>query len=369
MIFQVLLSVLVLATATTVGGIIIPTGDSDSNIIRMFVAYCPTDFTGAGAIVDVDPITANWTIKAHVKLPSEVFGCVADYSPKYDFDHKDPNTLWFDFTSDDGFFLAVDTRFGNTTKVSSGDLFFTGFLNFKYIASDNKLQGLSGTVTENGFCFDGCIAYGHQDIVGRPRYVQEGLLPFKEVPDDTSVINWEKGTYHFQAAYDLRDTPCAPTQSDQCLLSVNMSNGKMLSSTYTPHYDVFKFGRHVRPGGNVSAFMVGFNTFCNASDETSYVFGKVNLETATGYPTGCVNQSVVIQTDEWISSNSLDDKWFATGSGNGDGDDPQLLVFDAETAAVKTQSELHGLASALRAKMGLIFIWALEFVEKASPAV
>lgn len=337
---------------------------SKEGTIRMVVAFCPTDFTGEGAIVDVNPLTANWTIKTRFHFPGQILGCVADYSPSYDFDPRDPNTLWFDFTSNAGFFLAVDTRFGNTTTLNSNNLFFTGFIDFKYFARSNTLNGIAGTVTQEGYCSDGCVSWGIQDVANK-RYRQIATIPFKEAADDASYVNWDTGVFYFQAGYDLRDTPCAPVQSDECLLAINISTGALINATYTPQYDVYKYGRRQLPDGRVNAFMVGFNEFCTPGETntTTYAFGQVNMRTAQAVPKACVSQDIVIQTDEWIASYSLDETLVATGSGNGDGDDPQLLVFNATSGSAIVNSQLHGLAKALRGDMGLVFIWALEFVQ------
>jgi hypothetical protein len=362
--YVLFLATVLAAVFASASPIVLPS--STEGKLRLFVAYCPTDFTGEGAIVDVDPLTLNWTSAVKVKFPSEVFGCIADYNPKYDFDPKDPNTLWFDFTSDTGFFLAIDTRFGNTTHITSSSLFFTGFLNFKYDARTKTLNGLSGTVTQSGICSDACLGWGFQGA-SSAGYKRKSIVPFKEVADDTSYVNWNTNTFYFQASYDLRAQTCGPHSSSQCLLALDMASGELLNSTYTPQYQVYKFGRN-HNGGNVSAFMIGFNEFCTGADNSSsYVFGKVNLDSAVGYPIGCIPPSVILQEDEWIASFSMDETLLATGSGNGDGDDPQLIVFETASGKVVKQSQLSGLAKALHGKMGLVFLWALEFVQGSQP--
>jgi outer membrane protein assembly factor BamB len=70
----------------------------------------------------------------------------------------------------------------------------------------------------------------------------------------------------------------------------------------------------------------------------------------------------VLQEDEWVAAFSPRGDLLATGSGNGDGDDPQLVVFNVSSGKTVLNSRLSGLAKALRAAMGLIFVWTVEFV-------
>lgn len=201
--------------------IIIGNGDAvASPVIRLFIGYCPTDFTGAGAIVDVNPLTGAWTIKhSKVDLPSsEVFGCVADYDPTFDFSQSNPDELWLDFVSDDADFLNVNMAAGNVTALISPDEFFTGFIDFKVFPDDSgALQGITGTVTESGYCSNGCLGYGIQNttLASHRRYRQISTIPFKAGADDTSFVDWEANTLAFQGSYDLRATTCGPLSSSQ----------------------------------------------------------------------------------------------------------------------------------------------------------
>ena len=345
------------------------TATSARRVIRLIVGYCPTDFTGAAAVVDVDPVTANWTIKAHVVLPSEVFGCVADYDPTFDFVQHDENTVWLDFVSDDGFFLAIDTRFGNTSRVSSSSWTFTGFINFKAFPSDGQLHGVAGDVTESGYCSDGCLSWGVQHVTpGDHKYETLSLIPFKAGADDTSFANWADDTFLFQGSYDLRDVTCGPQSSSQCLITLNASTGHLLRAVHTPNYQVFKFARsgssptQTGEGGlNVLAFAQG--SACGGQNATwGYEFVTINTISANASLVSCVDPNLVLQEDEWVASFSPDGSILATGSGNGDGDDPQLVVLDVKSGDIAVSTTLTGLAKALKAKMGLVFIWALEVV-------
>lgn len=44
----------------------------DTGKLKLVVAYCPTYFTGGGAIVSVDTTTGKWAIDTTFKWPSEV---------------------------------------------------------------------------------------------------------------------------------------------------------------------------------------------------------------------------------------------------------------------------------------------------------
>lgn len=338
--------------------------------IRLFIGYCPTDFSGAGAVVDVNPITGAWKIVSRVKLPSsEVFGCVADYDPTFDFAQSDPNELWFDFVSDDGFFLEVDMRGGNTTSVTSSDVFFTGFIDFKFFAATNTLNGVAGTVTQDGICSDGCLSYGIQQLGGAEgrHYKQVAIIPFKAGADDTSFVDWKRQTLAFQGSYDLRPQPCGPASSSQCLVTINTTNGALVSAVYTPSYQVFKFARRHDPDGSVLAFTLADG--CNASTGApwTYQFRNIDMATAASKATVCLDPNLVIDEDQWVADFSTGDRLFATASGNGNGDDPQLLVLNVTSGATVLNSKLSGLAEALGAKMGLIFVWALSFAPGEVP--
>ena len=358
--------VVVLSFATTAAGLKYQLHHNDGALVptlRVFIAYCPNNFSGEGAIVDVNPITAVWKIVAKVKFPSEIFGCIADYNPSYDFDQNDPNTLWFDFTSDTGFFLAVDTRYGNTTKVTSSNMFFTGFLDFKYFPAAGTLNGIAGAVTQNGFCFDGCLQYGVQDITRGAGFQRKALIPFKEGADDTSFVNWKTNELSFQGSYDLRKTTCGPSPTSQCMITIDSTTGALKSAVYTPDYQVWKFTRYQNPvDQTVKSFVSGGGCNQSSSSPWTYQFRDVDPITGATKTLTCVNDDLLINTDEWIASFAPDASLLATGSGNGDGDDPQLLVLNATSGSTVINSKLTGLAKALNADMGLVFIWALEFV-------
>jgi hypothetical protein len=333
-------------------------------IVRLIIAYCPTDFTGAGAIVNVDPVSGEWQLETIFKFPSEIFGCIANYDPTYSFDTTNPNVLWFDFTSEDGYFVRVDWVNGTVETINSASMFFTGFEDFAEFPTTQTLRGITGTVTESGYCSDACLGFGVQDVSpGDRKYKRLSTLPFKETADDARYIDWQQNVMYFQAAYDLNSVGCAPVQWEQCMLAVDVNTGALLNATYNPaQYQVFKYARGISDDGTVRAFMNGYRGFCNQTKNNSAtVFGTVNVKTAAAQPLACVPDDVVIDMDQWVASYSRTESVLATASGNGYGDPPQFITFNVSTGAVIANTELSGLAQALKADMKLIFVWGAEF--------
>lgn len=74
----------------------------------------------------------------------------------------------------------------------------------------------------------------------------------------------------------------------------------------------------------------------------------------------CVDPNLIVQEDEWIGSFDSQKKLFATASRFSD--TSQLLVFDVSSGKVLLNSKLSGLAKDLHTKLGLYWIWAVEFV-------
>jgi len=66
--------------------------------------------------------------------------------------------------------------------------------------------------------------------------------------------------------------------------------------------------------------------------------------------------------DEWIASFSLDSTLMATGSGDSETGMPQLLVFNTSNANVVLNTNLTGLAEALKSADKLFNIWSVDFV-------
>jgi hypothetical protein len=72
------------------------------------------------------------------------------------------------------------------------------------LQSNVALAGLTPTVTQNGFCNDGCIGFGQFDITSKSKYKRLSVLPFKAIMDDTHFFDSSKNVFYTQASYDLR---------------------------------------------------------------------------------------------------------------------------------------------------------------------
>jgi hypothetical protein len=353
-----------------------------AQLARLYVSFCPTYFTNAIAVVDVSVTTGAWTVLGTSHLPSGVFGCSADYSPTFASDPENPDKIWLDFTSDTGYFVSIETTKNPSTNETTVETaafesrseFFTGFLNFKVRDSKNVFEGMTGTVTESGFCSDGCIGYGIQNLSGSKRE-RSRPLPFRAISDDTSFLDKQNSVFYVQASHDLRDTPCAPQDFQDCLLSIDSNTGELLKSVYNHDEHVYRFGNPSHATTTiplplliqsnttpiVDAFVVGMNSRCNrSSQETSYAFARVNLAQSQFELISCITTKIVIQEAPWISAFSPANDVFVTSSGDGDGDDPQFVTFDVSTGKSIVDTKLSGLAKKLDAKMGLIFVWSVS---------
>jgi len=228
-----------------------------------------------------------------------------------------------------------------------------------YQDSTKQLQGITATVTEGGFCFDGCLQMG-QLSPSTGKYKMQNNLPFKAVMDDSHYLDTINNMYYVQASYDLRTNPCAPAQSDECLLAISTLTGNLTSSLWT-NYTVYKYAQQMDSNSNILAWVDGFYSTCN-NPYNDYAFATVNLKTAKATLGNCIQHNVTVVMDEWISSFSNDDTLFATGSGDAESGEPQLLVFSVSTGKALVNSKLPGLAKALGASMGLFDIWSVDFM-------
>jgi len=327
--------------------------------IYLTIAYCPGNFNGAGAIVEVNPTNGAWTIIGKFTWGQATFGCDILYDPIITLD-RTTGLLYMDFTEDAGYIVTLDIQKAKVVRgVNSGDIWFTGFENMGYRDDTSLLQGISMTVTENGFCFDGCIQFG-QLTPTNGKYKSTQNLPFKAIMDDSHYLDTTSNTYYVQASYDLRAKPCAPAQSDECMLAIDTTTGSLTSAIWT-NYTVYKYAQQTDSSGNILAWVYGFEGQCkNPYDD--YAFATVNLPTAKATLLKCIQHNIIVVMDEWISSFSNDDTLFATGSGDAESGVPQLLVFDVATGQATVNTTLPGLDKALGANMGLFDIWSVDFM-------
>ena len=333
--------------------------------VRLVVAFCPTLFTSKGAVVDVDPTSGTISVVGTFDWPgSAIEGCVADYSPTVSIPSSG-SSVWFNYVSDDGVFSHLDLATATMSKAfTASDIFFTGFETFGQLASaSSALTGVSGTATQNGLCNDGCFEYGAIDIDSH-KYTKGSLILFKEIADD---VYYSDGKYFYiQAGYDLREQKCAPADEDECLLKLDVSSGDLVAATYTDYtiYGIAGVPDQER-ANSITTFMAGFSSQCPTNNDPStnpgYAFGSVNLDTANATLSACLDPSVVIDMDEWISSFSADASLWATASGDAYGDPSQLLVVDVASGKPVYSSRLDSLPKTLGAAQNLIWIWAVTW--------
>ena len=332
--------------------------------LLLTVAYCPTAFTSAGAVVAIDTQTGDWTVKGTFNWPQAVFGCVALEDPTVT---SDPGSgmLYLDFIDEFALLAKLDLVTFKITSVSPSDEFFVGFTNMAYNASaSSQLLGLSPTVepSSSPFCSNGCYNYGSVDpATGLYRNITD--IPFKATGDDVATVlltNTSAPVFYSQASHDLREgsARCAPSDVDNCLIA--LSEGQLTSSIYTP-FDIYAFGYPTAPGASSVMSWLFWESACRQS-LNSYLFATLDLSTAQATPIACVPSNLTIDFDEWIAAFSLDNSLFATASGNSEGDPAQLLVFDTKTATPIVNSDLKGLPLRLGAWSNLIFIWSVDFI-------
>eukprot|EP01116_Phalansterium_solitarium_P011733 TRINITY_DN2749_c0_g3_i1.p1 TRINITY_DN2749_c0_g3~~TRINITY_DN2749_c0_g3_i1.p1 ORF type:complete len:352 (+),score=147.19 TRINITY_DN2749_c0_g3_i1:124-1179(+) len=319
------------------------------------VAYCPTEFTGAGAIVEVNPVTGNFTITGTFKWPSDIIGCPADYDPIVTLDGA-TSQLYLYFLEDDIVAIVDVAKAKLVSQFAPSDLFFTGFENMQYVASEQALKGVSGTVTQDGFCDDGCFQYG--DLTTKGKYTKQQLVPFKAVLDDSHYYDESRGIYWIQASYDLRDTICGHVDSDECLLALDATSGALKSAVYT-NFTVYKYGP-ADASGSLLAWVEGFDDVCDHPYD-DFLFAKVDLPTATATPIACIDRNVTVHMDEWIASFSLDGSMMATGSGDAEAP-AQLAVFNTTDASTVLNTDLAGLKQQLKTADGLFFVWSVDWI-------
>jgi hypothetical protein len=77
-------------------------------IVELTISYCPTLYTGAGAVVAVNTRTGAWNITRKFSWPEEIFGCPANYDPAVTYDAKN-NNLFLMFGEDFGYTIVINT--------------------------------------------------------------------------------------------------------------------------------------------------------------------------------------------------------------------------------------------------------------------
>jgi hypothetical protein len=217
-----------------------------NDTVYLTVSYCPTAFTGKGAVVKVEH-SGKFQIVDKFDLPSVSIGCPMMESVNFMTDPhprtsqkpelQGRRTHW-SWTSEWGYLSVIDLDKGKVShqvKGSSTDLnIFDGFTNFKVGNKDaSENIGLSPHVTEDGFCDDGCFRAGTQYIEdGAFKHLSgddekhTGALPFKAVMSDTSFHDPVAGVYYAQGSYPLNEAArCDPDDTAQCMFAINTTTG------------------------------------------------------------------------------------------------------------------------------------------------
>jgi len=177
--------------------------------------------------------------------------------------------------------------------------------------------------------------------------------------DDTHYFEPTANVFYIQASYDLRDTPCAPDQSDMCLLTLDGTDGTLKAALWT-NWTAYKYSQQASSDGNLLTFVEGFDSTCQ-DPYNNFAFATVNLASASATLINCISHNATIDMDEWISSFSLDDSLMATASGDAEAGAAQLLVFDTKSGNSVLNTALTGLAQALGAAEGLFDVWSADF--------
>jgi hypothetical protein len=229
------------------------------------------------------------------------------------------------------------------------DPFFVGFTNFK-LNGAGDLVGTSPVGNDNGI-----FSFGRLDV-STHKYVNQSLVKFKAMMDDSDYFDRPSETYYVQADYDQRKHPMCPGGKELCLLAIDANTGA-LKTTVLTNYTVYKFD-NTDPATKVQAWIEGFNSFCPGS-QSDFVFGTVDLTTGKAVPHSCVSKKLVIQEEPWMSAFSPSGSLFMTGSRYAQ--TTQLLAFDTKTGATTLDTSLPGLAKALHPAEGFYYIWGLGF--------
>ena len=205
--------------------------------VYLTLAYCPSAFSGEGAVVKVAPDTGAFSITRKFDLPDSSLGCpmlesvthLSDpqYRPQRRLGVRGRTVHW-SWTSQWGRLTLIDLDSGRVAHrakgtSATGDI-FDGFTSFAVGGADGKTNvGLSPHVTAYGFCSDGCMRLGHQDVMSG---VFTGLLPlpFKAAQSDVSYYDADRGVYYQQGSYPLTpEAHCDTDATAQCLFAVRVA--------------------------------------------------------------------------------------------------------------------------------------------------
>eukprot|EP01128_Nolandella_sp_AFSM9_P009347 TRINITY_DN5957_c0_g1_i1.p1 TRINITY_DN5957_c0_g1~~TRINITY_DN5957_c0_g1_i1.p1 ORF type:complete len:375 (+),score=80.63 TRINITY_DN5957_c0_g1_i1:260-1384(+) len=342
-------------------------GGAGTGRLFLTIAWCPNFTSGKGALIEID-------LKSGKYLPPKVFdwpekikgqGCVGEFDTPAFSGSRTSDTLLLDFVNQFGLLVDLDMSTGKSTEFAPSDPFFVGFETV-FTTSSTSVTGLAATVTEDGFCDDGCIGIGTlhfpegQKKTGKFEWVKNGL-PYKAVIDDAHYYDEQSGVVYSQFSYPLtQEAKCGTVDSDLCLVGVSTTTGSF--TTVPTNYTIYDtVAGSLDTNGEIFAFIEGFPSICKSS-HGNFLYAKVNLKTGVATPVVCLAPDVVDQEGPWISSFSLDQTLWATSSGDADAGQSQLLVVDTKTGEPIYDNLLKGLPQALHAWENFIWVWAVNFV-------
>jgi len=333
-------------------------GNSLAGKAVMTIAFGQNYFETQGAIVTVDIETASWEILGTFQWPDKVKNNNPYfYDPTITVDRKS-GLIYFSFQSLAGFTATLDPSLPKIIDShQSSDIFWVGFTNMRN-DHQSHLIGVSPVGNHHGE-----FSFGRLDLPLDKEYFNMSLIPFKGDMDDTAHYDESTQMYYTQASYDQREKKCAPVDSDLCMLQINSKTGQLVDAVFTnwTMYHLYDGQVSRRPDGSVEmlGWIEGFPDLCK-HPYNDFLFAQVNLHTGKARPVACLDHSVSIQEDEWIAAFTPDGTKLATASRWSD--DTQFLVLDTATGKALVQSSLKGISQKLGAKLGLFYIWSLDFL-------
>ena len=352
-----LVSVLFFAVLYVYGPLIIK-GDT----LYALLGYCPDPFSSEGAVITIDSDSGNYKIIGRFNWPNQIFGCLFNYDPTITTKN---HTIFLDFTSDFGFFITVDLDKAKVMDtITPKDAFFLGYINMEYnetSTNDFNVVGLTPNVEKNGLCSDGCFQFGLLNQNGLYKGLHD--VYFKAMMDNAHYWDKESNVYYVQGSYDLNYShPCAPRQSDLCMISIDVNNGNTLNKIGPNNYTIYQYYYNVSNINNniqdVLVFVEGFDNICK-HPYNNFGFAKINLVTTDIQLLTCIDRNITIEFTEYTAFNN-DGTLFAEAVGNTE-TTTQVLIIDVNTGMSVVNTDLPGLGRKLPAWLDLYVIWGITF--------
>ena len=228
----------------------------------------------------------------------------------------------------------------------------------EYISASSSLLGLTPNVEKNGLCDDGCFQFGSLSTsTGNYKGLHD--IYFKAIMDNVHYLDRNNNIWYVQGSYDLNYSyPCAPRDSDECLISIDTTTGKMINAIGPNNYTVYAFTKNQTNLTNVLSFVFGFEDICK-HPYNDYAFATVNLKTAAADLIVCIDKSLMVESTEFTTFNA-DGSLFAVAVGDTE-TTTQVLIIDSKTGNATVNTDLSGLGKKLPAYLDLYLIWGVTF--------